>query len=116
VVGREPEWVRGRHVREVVGEAAWQAIREDLERAMRGEPVAFERRLPYPAGPRWTYSTYTPDRTAGGEVVGLVVHVLDIGKLRERRRRSAPASSACRSRCTASGTRSSPPTRRAGWR
>ncbi len=81
--GHDPAWIRGRHAREVVGEEAWEAVRPNLERALAGETVAFERQLPYSGGSRWTYSTYTPDRTPSGEIAGVVVHVMDIGELKK---------------------------------
>lgn len=82
-LGHEPESIRGRHPRDVVGEETWKTVRPNLERAMAGETVAFEQRLVYPGGPRWTYSTYTPDRARTGEIAGIVVHVMDIGKVVE---------------------------------
>jgi PAS domain S-box-containing protein len=77
--GRSDEQVYGRHMREVLGEEAWQAIVPHVERVLTGERVAFELRVPYAeSGTRWVYATYSPDRDAAGRVRGFVVHVLDI--------------------------------------
>jgi len=82
--GRTAPEVQGRHVREVLGEAAWEAVRPYMERTLAGETVVYEQQLPYrEGGPRWVRVTYTPDRRAGGGIAGFVVHVVDIA---ERRR------------------------------
>ena len=82
--GRTAEQVHGRHVREVLGEAAWEAGRPEMERALAGEAVTYERQFPYEGGgPRWVYATYTPDRDSTGRVQGFVAHVVDIGELKQ---------------------------------
>ncbi|MBI5489730.1 MAG: AAA family ATPase [Deltaproteobacteria bacterium] len=81
--GLSPEWIRDRHAREVVGEAGWVAVRRDVDRALAGETVTYERQMPYPGGSRWVYATLTPDRDAAGRIRGVVVHVIDVGKLVE---------------------------------
>jgi PAS domain S-box-containing protein len=86
--GYSDEQVLGRHVREVLGEAAWQAMSEYVEQVLTGVQVNFERQLPYSkGGPRWVHSTYSPDFDANGQVRGFVVHVLDISE----RKRNADA-------------------------
>ncbi|MBX9579519.1 MAG: PAS domain-containing protein, partial [Gemmataceae bacterium] len=77
--GLAPDRIAGRHVREVLGEAAWESVRPDMERALAGEVVTYERELPYRAGgTRSVAATYTPDRDPAGRVAGLVVLVLDV--------------------------------------
>jgi PAS domain S-box-containing protein len=78
--GRTASEVEGRHVREVLGKSAWEAVRPYMERALAGEEVTYERELPYSSGSRWVHVTYTPDRRADGTVHGFVVHVMDIGE------------------------------------
>lgn len=79
--GRTPEQIRGRHVREVLGEAAWQKVQPYMARALAGEQVSYEQELPYAGGgPRWVHVTYTPDRDQAGQVHGFVVLVQDIGQ------------------------------------
>ncbi|MFB3902091.1 MAG: PAS domain S-box protein [Acidobacteriota bacterium] len=69
--GQKPEEIRGRPVREVLGEAAWQVIKLYMERALRGEEVSFEQPVPDPSvGPRWTGACFTPDRDSTGQVCG----------------------------------------------
>ncbi|WP_235209269.1 transporter substrate-binding domain-containing protein [Methylobacter sp. BBA5.1] len=79
--GYTPEQVCGRHMREIVGEEAWQAISPYIQRVLAGERVAFERLVTLPnIGPRWVHATYSPDFDAEGRVQGFVVHVLDISE------------------------------------
>ncbi|MDO9269022.1 MAG: transporter substrate-binding domain-containing protein [Methylobacter sp.] len=78
------EQVRGRHMREVLGEAAWQAIVPYVQRVLAGEQVDFELQVPYlGSGPRWIQATYSPDFDAEGQVRGFVVHVLDISERKQ---------------------------------
>jgi PAS domain S-box-containing protein len=79
--GVPAEQARGRHVRDVLGEQAWLAVKPYMEQALRGELVVYERELPYHGGgPRWVHVTYTPHfDEKSGQVLGMVVHVADVG-------------------------------------
>ena len=71
--------VHGRHMRDVLGEPAWQAIRPHVEAALAGQVVNFETELEYRDGERrWIDATYTPDFGIDGVVRGFVAHVNDI--------------------------------------
>jgi PAS domain S-box-containing protein len=86
-LGHAKENMSERHVREMVGEAAWQRIGPYVERALAGETVAYEQELSLPTGTsRWVYASYTPDRDESGRVRGFVVHAVDIT---ERKRAEA---------------------------
>jgi PAS domain S-box-containing protein len=79
--GHQIDKVRGKHVREVLGEPAWNAVKPYMERALAGEVVEYLEELPYEGGgPRWVHVTYTPDRDEAGHVQGFVVHVVDVGE------------------------------------
>lgn len=79
--------VTGRHVKDVLGDAAWGVIGPRLEQALAGHTVSYETEIPYQgAGPRWVSVSYTPHRDAAGEVVGVVALIND---LTERRRAEA---------------------------
>jgi PAS domain S-box-containing protein len=76
--------VEGRHVRDVLGPAAWQIIRPHLERTLAGEVVTYEERMPYRLGEsHWVYVTCAPDRDQAGHVQGFIAHVTDIGQRRQ---------------------------------
>ncbi|MCL4298509.1 MAG: GAF domain-containing protein [Anaerolineae bacterium] len=71
--------IPGQHVREVLGEAAYEALRPNLETALAGQPVSFEQLVAYrTGGPRYVQLTYTPHFDEQDEVRGLVVLVTDI--------------------------------------
>jgi PAS domain S-box-containing protein len=76
--------IRGRHMRDVLGDEAYRVLLPHIERALAGETVAFESALPYKdVGNRYVVATYVPDRDPEGKVAGFVVAVSDIT---ERRR------------------------------
>jgi PAS domain S-box-containing protein len=69
----------GRHMRDALGEQAWQKLRPHVEAALAGRVASYEAEVPYrEGGTRWIVATYTPDIDEGGVVRGLVAHVSDI--------------------------------------
>ena len=69
--GLDPEVVKGRHVREVIGEAAYQRLRPAIERVLRGERVSIEGTLPFGhASLRQVQIEYVPERQPDGRVTG----------------------------------------------
>src|SRR5207249_1102605 len=75
--GEDPESMRGRHVRALLGPGAYRTALPYIKRALSGETVRFEDRLVSPAGGRWVHAEYIPHRV-GGRVVGFVELVTDI--------------------------------------
>ena len=43
--GYGTEQIRGKHIRELLGAAGWEAVRPHLTRALSGEPVTFENQV-----------------------------------------------------------------------
>jgi PAS domain S-box-containing protein len=81
--GHSPEYVEGKHLRQVLGEKAYEAIRHRVEAALSGQFVAFEELIPYRgAGRRYVRVTYIPDRQ-DGRVRGFFALIED---LTERKR------------------------------
>jgi len=79
--GQSDEQVRGRHVRDVLGDAAWQAIEGYVQQVLSGAQVEFELQVPYiNGGTRWIHATYSPDFDTKDQVRGFVAHVLDISE------------------------------------
>ena len=73
----------GRHMREVLGDSAWAAIRPHVEAVLAGQVVNYEAEVPYrDGGTRWINATYTPDVNHASEVRGFVAHVTDITRRR----------------------------------
>jgi PAS domain S-box-containing protein len=82
--GHTREEIEGRTLREVLGEAASEAIREQVAAALAGDSVIFESMVPYrEGGPRYVEARYTPHRGPTGEVLGFYALIVDIS---ERRR------------------------------
>ncbi|HEU4406292.1 MAG TPA: PAS domain-containing protein [Polyangiaceae bacterium] len=85
--GRPPEALLGRTVREVLGDAAYAAIRPHLREVLAGRPVAFETEVPYLDGPpRWVEASYTPHLDPAGRVLGYVGMVRDVSERRRAER------------------------------
>ncbi|UQA59099.1 PAS domain-containing protein [Polyangium aurulentum] len=77
--GHAPETMVGKHVREVVGDAAYEAVRPYMERVLAGEAVSYDQKMPYRSGgARTVHVDYVPDKDADGRVNGVVALVSDI--------------------------------------
>lgn len=84
--------VIGRSMEEVLGTAAFEAIRPHVARALSGETVTYEAEVPYRAGgKRWIYASYLPQRDAAGRVTSFVALVSDITEKKEFERFRAQA-------------------------
>jgi PAS domain S-box-containing protein len=82
--GHGREEIRGKHVRDVVGEAAFDSIRPYFEAALAGRRVEYDAEVPYKdGGTRYIHAQYLPDLKPDGEVAGFFAFVTD---LTERRR------------------------------
>jgi PAS domain S-box-containing protein len=77
----------GLHMRDALGEAAYQTVRPQVEAALAGETVSYERRVPYGiGGERFVEATYVPHLGHDGEILGFTALVSDIS---ERKRQEA---------------------------
>ncbi|WP_053231344.1 PAS domain S-box protein [Sandaracinus amylolyticus] len=77
--GRPSDELLGKHLVDVLGPAAYAAVRPHVEAALAGEPRSFVSELPYEhAGTRWVRASYVPDRGPDGTVQGFVSLVLDV--------------------------------------
>jgi two-component system CheB/CheR fusion protein len=71
--------MRGRHVQEVLGEAAYQTALPSIERALAGEAAGYESALPFRDGSERTIrAEFIPDRNARGTIRGYVSITYDI--------------------------------------
>jgi PAS domain S-box-containing protein len=81
--GQPSDQIIGHHMREVLGEAVWERVRPQVERALAGSEVHYEDFLSYRFGdPRRVSVTGIPIRDAEGEVNGFVSLVADITESR----------------------------------
>ncbi|MBW4582429.1 MAG: PAS domain S-box protein [Tildeniella nuda ZEHNDER 1965/U140] len=69
----------GQHLREVIGESAYQAITPYVEAALSGQEVLYENSVPYKdGGIRWIRAVYIPDFGEQGTVKGYFALINDI--------------------------------------
>jgi PAS domain S-box-containing protein len=77
--GLAREGISGKHLREVLGEAAFQRIRPYVETALSGQRTSYEDFVPYgTGGMRHIHADYVPDVRADGSVAGFYALVTDI--------------------------------------
>jgi PAS domain S-box-containing protein len=73
------EEATGSHVASVVGERAYLSALGEIQAALNGERVEFEKEIPYPAlGLRWIHAVFMPERDPEGRVVGFVGVLTDL--------------------------------------
>ena len=80
--GSKFTFVEGLHVRQVIGEAAYQTIRPHIEAALRGERQSYEYELQNRGETHHLKSIYVPDAEKG-RVKGIFVLGIDITELRQ---------------------------------
>ncbi|MGN6554476.1 MAG: PAS domain-containing protein [Verrucomicrobiota bacterium] len=77
--GMAPEAVLGKRIPEVVGAAAFDSFKVYIERALAGESLMFEVKIPYETlGERWMLCALTPEQSRDGVVPGFVAVVQDV--------------------------------------
>jgi PAS domain S-box-containing protein len=73
------EKIVGRHYRNVLGEAAYDLIKDHVEAALSGQRVRYEAEIPYRhGGTRWVIVDYVPDIDEEGNVDGFFALVTNI--------------------------------------
>jgi PAS domain S-box-containing protein len=77
--GLESEAVVGKHIREIIGEDAYETAQSYIARVLAGETTSFEMERPYKYGPvRWASGTFAPDFDEHGGVRGYYALLTDI--------------------------------------
>lgn len=70
---------QGKHLEEVLGNAAYQTISGYVDKVLNGETVTYETEIPYKdGGTRFVNATYVPDRGTNGQVKGFFALVQDV--------------------------------------
>jgi PAS domain S-box-containing protein len=78
-LGRPPDQIIGKPIREILGDEAFATIEPYIRRALEGETLQFESLIPYSgAGPRFVRGQYTPDRNENGDIIGWIATIHDI--------------------------------------
>lgn len=101
-LGEKPAAVVGRSVSQVIGKQEWTLWKPYLDQALRGTRVDTERLVMYPDGSRWLQAIFLPDKTATGEVQGVVIYLAEISRQRVAER--ALTESNVRSEAAAAGS------------
>ncbi|MFN6484696.1 MULTISPECIES: PAS domain S-box protein [unclassified Nostoc] len=79
--GHSAAEVYGKHILEVLGESAYQALRPYVEQVLAGEQVTFESEIPYKdGGTRYINATYVPQFNKQGIVEGYAALIADISE------------------------------------
>gem|GEM_PF-305924 len=76
--GRPLDEIVDRHLREVMGEAVYEARRPFVERALAGETVTYDVDFPHASGRRSTIVQHIPHRGPDGSIVGIYALVQDV--------------------------------------
>lgn len=72
-------YIHGRHMREILGEGAYDAVRPYVDAALAGQEARFEVEIPYrDAGNRYISATYVPHTDRSGEIAGFFVVINDL--------------------------------------
>jgi PAS domain S-box-containing protein len=91
--GKTPQEMRGKHIREVIGEKLYALNLPHMQAALRGERQQFERTIVDVSGrTRYSLASYLPD-IRGGMVKGFYVFVADITPLKQAQMALAEAQS-----------------------
>ena len=82
--GHAPEEIVGKHIAEVIGEAAYAGVLPEMERVFAGEAFSFERLMPYKdGGSRFVAVNYVPDKDESGAVRGFYALIEDISERKQ---------------------------------
>ena len=77
--GHSAEALRGRHLKELLGAAAYERVRPHVEAALAGQRTEFEGQVPYKdGGTRFIRAQYVPDFRADGSVAGYFALINDV--------------------------------------
>ena len=88
----DPEELTGRHIRDGLGEATYEMIRPNVERALAGHGVTFEAMRPHASGnDRYARMTYVPRRGPEGNVNGFYAVATDVSEIRQAQEELAEA-------------------------
>ncbi|MFZ6680976.1 diguanylate cyclase domain-containing protein [Undibacterium sp. Tian12W] len=83
IPGLEPAHLLGKTVREVFGEQSYLELKDNMQRALHGEKISFERYAPERDIKRFLQYEYVPDTNAEGATLGYYSMVIDITARKE---------------------------------
>jgi PAS domain S-box-containing protein len=71
------EKAEGKHIKDVLGRAAYEVVSKRIDKALRGETISYETEVPIYGQERFFHITYVPDMETDGRVKGFFVLALD---------------------------------------
>ena len=74
------EDISGKRIVDVIGEPAYQAVKDEIRRALSGQMVTTRTVNYQDTDKRWVDVTYTPDKNTDGEINGFISFVRDVTK------------------------------------
>ena len=78
-VGLPQEKLVGKHIKDVLTEAAFENAKPNIDKVLLGEQVNFEARVPHSSGNmKWVNATYIADKDTRGNVIGFFAFIVDI--------------------------------------
>jgi PAS domain S-box-containing protein len=84
MLGKRPDAVIGKPLKEILGETAFQILEPNISRVLGGEEVEFEVELPLPnTRPRSLHVVYLQDHDELGRVVGWIESIIDLTSRRD---------------------------------
>ncbi len=83
-LGRAPEDIAGRLIRDVVGQEAFEAMLPHIKKVLSGEREEYDSQLNYlGSGRRWFHAVYVPTQGQDHEVDGWIAVIMDVTKRQE---------------------------------
>jgi len=90
--GHSPEEIKGKHIRELLGEGRYHASLPFMEAALGGQMQTFDREIPLPdaTGLRHTRATYIP-HVVDGKIAGFIAYSADNSQAKQAELKSVEA-------------------------
>jgi PAS domain S-box-containing protein len=75
---KDQDEILGKHIREVMGDQAWERVQPYMQRAIAGERVTYDVVIPYASGPRHVQAIYVPNVNNKGHVDKFYALIVDV--------------------------------------
>lgn len=89
LLGKTPNDIVGKTVREVLGHERYESIKDQIRDALAGKAFTYETSLPFQNGKKHVLATYVPSLNAEGKTSGFIANITDIDRLKEFEERQA---------------------------
>ena len=76
--GHSRDYIHGRHMHDILGDAVYESVRPYVDAALAGEEIHFELDAAYDVGTRHISGSYVPHKGGKGAVLGFFVLITDL--------------------------------------